>query len=30
MTWDVKEFIKEVNIKFYGDNLKSKLIFNLI
>jgi len=25
MTWDVKQSIKEVNIKFYGDNVKSRL-----
>ena len=24
-TWDVKQSIKEVNLKFYGDNVKSRL-----
>ena len=25
MLWDVKQAIKEVNLKFYGDNIKSRL-----
>ena len=25
MAWDVKQAIKEVNLKFYGDNVKSRL-----
>ena len=25
MVWDVKQSIKEVNLKFYGDNVKSRL-----